>query len=133
LSHRHSEQPVLRPRLSSDESPTKESEESRARTGEIPPRLARDDASDTKFLISIACGPVVDEQALIEALQDGHLYGAGLDVFDPEPPCPDNPLLGMDNMVLTPHVGSSTDEGRRLMGLTVVEDIPRVLRRERPR
>jgi D-3-phosphoglycerate dehydrogenase len=84
------------------------------------------------ILISIARGPVIEEQALIEALQDGHLYGAGLDVFDPEPPSPDNPLMGMDNVVLTPHIGSFTDEGRRLMGLTVVEDVLRVLRGERP-
>jgi D-3-phosphoglycerate dehydrogenase len=84
------------------------------------------------ILINTARGGVVDETALIEALGDGHLGGAGLDVYDPQPPAPDNPLLGFDQVVLTPHVASFTDEGRRRMGLTVVEDILRVLRGERP-
>jgi len=69
---------------------------------------------------------------LIEALQDGHLGGAGLDVFDPEPPAPNNPLFQLDQVVLTPHLASFTDEGRRRMGLTVAEDVLRVLRGEKP-
>ena len=84
------------------------------------------------ILINAARGAVVDEAALIEALQDGHLGGAGLDVYDPEPPAPDNPLFQFDQVVLTPHVASFTDEGRRRMGLTVVEDTLRVLRGELP-
>jgi D-3-phosphoglycerate dehydrogenase len=84
------------------------------------------------ILINAARGAVVDEAALIEALQDGHLGSAGLDVYDPEPPASDNPLFQFDEIVLTPHVGSFTDEGRRRMGLTVVEDTLRVLRGELP-
>jgi D-3-phosphoglycerate dehydrogenase len=84
------------------------------------------------ILINAARGAVVDEAALIEALQDGHLGSAGLDVYDPEPPASDNPLFQFDQIVLTPHVASFTDEGRRRMGLTVVEDTLRVLRGELP-
>jgi phosphoglycerate dehydrogenase-like enzyme len=84
------------------------------------------------FLVNVSRGPVVDEAALIEALKDGHLAGAGIDVYDPEPPRPDNPLLQMDQVVLTPHVGSFTVEGRLRMGTTVVADILRTLRGERP-
>lgn len=84
------------------------------------------------ILISMSRGGLVDEAALIEALQAGHLGGAGLDVFDPEPPAPDNPLLQMNQVVLSPHVGSFTNEGRRLMGLMVVEDVLRALQGERP-
>jgi phosphoglycerate dehydrogenase-like enzyme len=84
------------------------------------------------ILINAAQGAVVDEAALIEALQEGHLGGAGLDVYDPEPPAPDNPLFQLDQVVLPPHVASFTDEGRRRMGLTVVEDTLRILRGELP-
>ncbi len=85
------------------------------------------------ILINASRGPVVDQVALLEALQDGHLAGAGLDVFDPQPPAPGNPLLQLDQVVLTPHVASFTHEARQRMGLTVVEDVLSVLRGERPR
>ena len=86
----------------------------------------------TAFLINASRGPLVDEGALIEALQQNQIAGAGLDVFDPEPPDENNPLFSLDNVVLTPHLASFTDEGRRKMGLTVVEDVLRVFRGEKP-
>jgi D-3-phosphoglycerate dehydrogenase len=84
------------------------------------------------ILVNTSRGGLIDEPALIEALQEGHLGGVGLDVYDPEPPAPDNPLLQLDHAVLTPHVGSFTDEGRQRMGLMVVEDTLSVLRGEKP-
>jgi len=84
------------------------------------------------ILINASRGAVVDEAALIEALQDGHLGGAGLDVYDPEPPASDNPLFRFEQVVLTPHVASFTEEGRRRMSFSVVDDVLRVLRGEQP-
>ena len=84
------------------------------------------------FLINVSRGPVVNEAALIRALQDGHLAGAGLDVFDPEPPSPDNPLLRMTNVVVTPHVASNTDKGYWRMSQGVVDQVLQVLAGERP-
>jgi phosphoglycerate dehydrogenase-like enzyme len=84
------------------------------------------------YLINCARGPVTDEQALVQALKDDRLAGAALDVYDPEPPKGDNPLFAMDNVVLTPHLASFTDEGRRRMGLMVAEDVMKVLRGEKP-
>ncbi len=62
----------------------------------------------TAVLINTSRGPVVDEAALIEALQEGRIAGAGLDVFEQEPVAPDNPLLKMDNVVVTPHMAGTT-------------------------
>lgn len=84
------------------------------------------------FLINTARGSIVDETALIKALREGTIAGAGLDVFEEEPIYPDNPLLQMDNVVLTPHLGSSTVETRRNMALRVAEDVARVLSGQRP-
>lgn len=86
----------------------------------------------TAYLINTSRGAVVDEKALVRALQEGRIAGAGLDVFDPEPPEPDNPLLSMDNVVATPHLSSFTDEGRARMGIGVVQQVLQVLRGERP-
>lgn len=57
----------------------------------------------TAFLINTARGPIVDEAALINALQEGRIQGAGIDVFEQEPTPPENPLLKMDNVIVTPH------------------------------
>ncbi len=66
-------------------------------------------------LVNIARGSIVDEPALVKALQDGVIKAAGLDVFADEPNIP-APLLAMDNVVLLPHVGSATKETRKAMG-----------------
>ncbi|HEY5309999.1 MAG TPA: NAD(P)-dependent oxidoreductase, partial [Casimicrobiaceae bacterium] len=66
-------------------------------------------------IVNIARGSIIDEPALVAALQAGTIKGAGLDVFADEPHIP-APLLAMDNVVLLPHVGSATHETRRAMG-----------------
>jgi phosphoglycerate dehydrogenase-like enzyme len=76
---------------------------------------------------------LTDERALVEALRHNKIAGASLDVYDPEPPTKDNPLFSLDNVVLTPHLASFTDEGRKRMGLTVVEDVLSVLRGDPPK
>jgi phosphoglycerate dehydrogenase-like enzyme len=84
------------------------------------------------YVINASRGPVLDEAALIAALQEGHLAGAGLDVFDPEPPHPDNPLLKMENVIVTPHSAGNTLQGSIRTGQMLVEQVLHVLRGERP-
>jgi len=84
------------------------------------------------YLINASRGPVLDEAALIRALEEGHLAGAGLDVFDPEPPHSDNPLLHMDNVAVTPHSAGNTIQGSIRTGQMLVEQVLSVLRGERP-
>jgi D-3-phosphoglycerate dehydrogenase len=68
-------------------------------------------------LINTARGEIIDEQALIEALRAGHLRGAGLDTFEGEPPAQDNPLLHMDQVVVTPHsAGAVFDNVANIVG-----------------
>ena len=63
------------------------------------------------FLINTSRGPIVDEAALVDALREGRIGGAGLDVFDEEPLPKDHPFLGLPNTLLTPHIGFVTEEG----------------------
>ncbi len=84
------------------------------------------------FLINAARGGLVDTAALAAALSSGHLAGAALDVLEDEPPLPDNPLLGLDNILITPHSAALTEEAMYRMGMTAAQDIMRVLRGEPP-
>lgn len=74
------------------------------------------------FIINTARGPVVDESALAAALECGHIGGAGLDVFEKEPEI-NNGLLGRDNVILVPHIGTATVEARIAMGRYAVKNI----------
>ena len=66
----------------------------------------------TSVIINCGRGPVIDESALIRALEAGEIAAAGLDVLEQEPPAPDNPLLAMDNVLITPHAASATTRMR---------------------
>lgn len=74
------------------------------------------------FLVNTARGTLIDEDALFEALTGGHLRGAGLDVTRQEPPQPDHPLLALENLVLTPHIASLTEEGVGRMAMESVRN-----------
>lgn len=82
----------------------------------------------TAILINTARGSIIDEQALIKALQDGTIAGAGLDVLAHEPPDADNPLLTMPNVVVTPHVASATTRMRPETRRRVGREVALVLR-----
>ncbi len=84
------------------------------------------------FLVNTARGDVVDEAALVAALQNGEIAGAGLDVFEKEPTVTAE-LLQMENVVLLPHLGSATQETRKAMGMRVVENIEAFFNDETPR
>jgi len=78
------------------------------------------------YIINCARGGTVDEKALYEALKNRTIAGAGLDVFENEPP-KDSPLLTLDNVVLTPHIGANTKEGQIRAGTVCAEQIIKVL------
>lgn len=84
------------------------------------------------IFINISRGKVVDEAALIEALRNGQIRAAGLDVFEREPLNQDSPLLQLNNVVATPHIGSATHETREAMAKCAVDNLLMALAGERP-
>jgi len=84
------------------------------------------------IFITTARGGIHDESALVEALQQGHLGGAGIDVWDQEPPPLDHPLLQLPNVFATYHTAGVTHEARRNLALISAEQIVAMLRGERP-
>jgi D-3-phosphoglycerate dehydrogenase len=85
------------------------------------------------FLINTSRGEVVDEEALLHALESGHLRGAGLDAFSVEPPDKSNPLLQLSQVIATPHLGAQTDGATNNMGWLAMKDCLAVLRGETPK
>jgi phosphoglycerate dehydrogenase-like enzyme len=77
----------------------------------------------TAFLINCARGPIVEQRALTKVLQERRIAGAGLDVFDPEPPHPEDPILKLDNTILTPHALCWTDQMFEHIGATDVKAV----------
>jgi len=78
------------------------------------------------FVINCARGEILDEKALYEALRSGKVAGAALDVFSEEPPPKDNPILGLENVILTPHAAGVTDESLERMAISIAENIVNV-------
>lgn len=78
---------------------------------------------DGAILVNTARGGIVDEAALIDALASGRIAAAGLDVFEDEPPAPDNPLLGFDQVLLSPHIAGVTDGAAQRMAIGSAQNI----------
>ena len=87
----------------------------------------------TSYLVNTAGAAIVDQDAIVKSLKEGHITGAAFDVYDTWPVQPDNPLLKLDNVILTPHMGGATDETILRYSLMIAEDIERFLRGERPK
>ena len=83
----------------------------------------------TAYFINTCRGPTVDEAALIKALEDGEIAGAGIDVFEVEPTPGDNPLLRFDNVTVTPHSAGTSDNSRVAVQMQVGQETARLLKR----
>jgi D-3-phosphoglycerate dehydrogenase len=85
------------------------------------------------YLVNTARGELIDESALVSALQSRHLRGAALDVFQQEPPEVDNPLLKMDQVIVTPHMGAHSDSATNAMGWMALGECLAVLQGQKPK
>jgi glyoxylate reductase len=95
-------------------------------TQETAGMIGRDELGQMKHtasLVNLARGAVVDQEALLEALRAGWIAGAALDVTDPEPLPRDHPLLRLENVIITPHLGSATIQTRRAMKQMAVDNL----------
>ncbi len=86
----------------------------------------------TAYIVNLSGARIVDGDGLKAALEDGTIAGAALDVFETQPIAPDHPLLGLDNLILTPHVGGATNETIERHSEMMASDILRFLERESP-
>ncbi|MBI1913219.1 MAG: hydroxyacid dehydrogenase [Planctomycetes bacterium] len=84
------------------------------------------------YLLNCARGGLVDETALIKALDSGPLQGAGLDVFEQEPPPPNHPLLNRDDVIATPHIAAATDAAKRALWTSALTQTLQLLNNELP-
>jgi D-3-phosphoglycerate dehydrogenase len=84
------------------------------------------------ILVNVSRGPVIDDEALIEALREGRIGGAALDVFTKQPLAPDHPYLSFGNVIVTPHLAGITEESMMRMGVGAAEEALRVLGGELP-
>ena len=83
-------------------------------------------------MINTSRGPVIDEVAMYNALTNGTIAAAGLDVYDQEPPPADNPLLALDNVILTAHMAGPTQESNQARVRNAFDNVQRVNRGEAP-
>ena len=87
----------------------------------------------TAYLIQVSRGGVAEEEAFIKAVKNGEIAGGLIDVFETEPPEMENALFQLENVILTPHIGSNTEECMERIAMDVAEDVIRVLNGEEPR
>lgn len=87
----------------------------------------------TAYLINVSRGPIVQEKALCKALREGWIAGAGMDVYENEPPDPENPLFKLENVVLTPHIAWYTEEALRRLEMSAVNEAIRILQGQLPK
>ena len=102
------------------------------RNAETANILDRESLAMTKpgcHIINCATGGLIDEQALAEAIRDGHIGGAAIDVFDKEPPAKDNPLLGLDQVICTPHLRTATRDAQVNVTVQIASQVVEFLQR----
>jgi phosphoglycerate dehydrogenase-like enzyme len=89
-------------------------------------------AKPGSLIVNVARGPIIDTNALVEALREGRVGGAALDVLEEEPPPADHPLLQLDNVILAPHAIALTDDFNLAVGRSALSSVRQVARGERP-